>query len=197
MAERLFRSVLDLVIATANVVHPVCEREPDLAEPVMVTGRLKQRHRGQGKPFLLIGRCFGQVGSVVRRQRLGERRGGRVSLGSRSLGDLVKQRSRSVLIVKGAREIDQEVSRGLVAQGGGAFKERASSSWVNPPDRSAPGIPEPLGSLTGELRVGVAEVHEVTGRLLKMVAADLLELDETLAVRFEPGSEASMQLRPG
>ena len=91
MAERLFRSVLDLVIATANVVHPVCEREPDLAESVMVTGRLKQRHRGQGKPFLLIGRSLGQVGSMVCRQRLGERRGGRVSLGARSPGDLVKQ----------------------------------------------------------------------------------------------------------
>jgi hypothetical protein len=89
--ERLFRSVLHLVIATANVVHPVREREPDLAQPVMVTGRFKQRHRRQSKSFLLIGRSFGQVGSVVGGQRLGERRGRRVSLGARSLGDLVKQ----------------------------------------------------------------------------------------------------------
>ena len=146
MTERLFRGVLDLVIATANVVHTVCEREPDLAEPVTVTGRFKQRYRGQGKPFLLIRRSFGQVSSVVRRQRFGERRGGRVSLGARSLRDLVKERSRSRRIVEGAREIDQEVSRGMVAQGGGAFKEGASSSPVNPPDRSASGTPEPLGS---------------------------------------------------
>src|SRR5205823_14711034 len=48
-----------------------------------------------------------------------------------------------------------------------------------------------------ELPVGPTELVEVAARLLEVVAEDLIQLDQALAVLLEPGGEAPMEVGAG
>src|SRR6202008_2711653 len=60
-----------------------------------------------------------------------------------------------------------------------------------PQNRPPPESPEPVAGGERELQVVLAELAEIEGGLLEVVAEDLLQLDELRAVLLEPGCEAA------
>ena len=64
-------------------------------------------------------------------------------------------------------------------------------------ERAADRDGEAVAGRECQFRIGPTERGEVMGRLLEVVAEDLVELDESLAVLLEPRSETAVQLGAG
>src|SRR5437868_10793153 len=92
------------------------------------------------------------------------------------------------------REPDGAMNLRLVDELHRAPKQRVSRFPVAAPIRALAGGGQSPRSLFGKSRVGHAELGQVEGGLFEVVAEDLVELDEALAVLLEPLGEAPVQV---
>src|SRR5262249_36511293 len=78
-----------------------------------------------------------------------------------------------------------------------ALEQTGRGAEVATPHGASPGEREPIACGEGEISIVLAELGEIEGRLLEVVAEDLLQLDQVLSVLLEPVGKTAMEVRSG
>src|SRR5262249_54699904 len=82
-------------------------------------------------------------------------------------------------------------------EGEPALEQPSCRAEVATPPGAPAGEAEALAGSERERGVVLAQLGEVTSRLLEVVTQDLLELDQALPVLLEPGREATVEIGAG
>ena len=165
----------------------------------MVVGGFEERQRLVSEPFRLIRRDVTGQRAHVRGDGPSQRRSDTVlrSLGARcrSVGSL--DRLREIRCQKDQVDLEMDVEPVRPCQLKAAFQQTGCGREVGPQPRTLRGDRQVVAGGQRELLVGPAELVEVAARLLEVVAEDLVQLDQALAVLLEPGGEAPVEVGAG
>ena len=190
MAECLLHCVLDLLHLEAGVVDAACQREPDLEEAVVIVDRLEHRQSDNCQLFVVIDRPFTRPAEVLGCQRA--RKGARDIVARRlePFGRGAHELSRLERVAHTSCEIHQQVDVWIFCERDGALQQRPRGGWIVPPTRAPARCPQALRRLGLEAAIEGAELDQVAGGPFEVVAKDLVELNQVMAVLFKPGGEA-------
>ena len=97
----------------------------------------------------------------------------------------------------GEVELEMDVQSERPGQLERSLQEREGCTAVAAPESASAGRGQALRRPLGEGGVGLAELRLVPGRLLEVVAEDLVQLDQALAVLLQPVREPLVQLGAG
>ncbi len=89
---------------------------------------------------------------------------------------------------------DVDVESMGTGEGERPLKQNGAGAKVTAPHGAPAGEPKPGAGSERELLILLAEPGEIEGRLLEVIAEDLLELDEALAVLLKPRREAPVEI---
>ncbi len=181
VAERLLGRLRPLLVAAAEV-RDRRRALPDVHEPGVVPGLLEQRQRRPRERLELVDRRLRvEHASVAADDDAGERLAGLVAGARAPLG---WRRRRSPRLSRGSAPaaLGRSSSRWTSSRIGRVSSSARSSrsrgcALVAAPQRAPAGGGEPLACPLGQLRIGLAELRLVAGRLLEVVAEELVQLD--------------------
>ena len=196
---RLLRRVGPVLACDLDCWQRRTRAPPDLRQTRVILGLLEQGQSSQGELFQPVDIRLGvEVEPVHRGGGSAVRLASLVAEGARPLGSGVADRRGSLrfVVVEGDREIDLEVHIQPVRarQLQRPAEQAAGGLLVAAPQRASGRGSEAITRALGERCVGLPELGFVASCLFKVIAEDLVQLDQVRPALLEPVGELLVEL---